>query len=167
MANFVEAVIYPFSTVGRAIGVNAVAETMRGPELECTRSDEKPVWAVATEKALFRAFPALLATLIAPITSRLYVPALNDSGRTDRQYLGKEHLQYLSSSIWRLTADMLLTGAIGSLMQNPLEFPLAFVGWKLTANAATHAGLDLADVVGKGATRLYRHFRPSDTTLAI
>lgn len=133
---------------------------MRRPRSEMATypGDERPAWARAVNRAVNKVLDpdAPLYTMleaIAPATSRLISPLLRT---TEEGHLGRyDHLKAVLM-VPTMAIDMTLIYASLSLGHSPLEV----VAWKLAANAATHIGFDLAELV----VNRIRNFRPPVAT---
>lgn len=112
-----------------------------------------------------------------PLFSRISVPfvykggleAVQEKANSRRTPLSNRKLflevgKDLAKILLPVGIDMTLLYACSNVARNEAEF----VGLWMLRNAATQVGLDIiTGPVTKGAQRLFRHFRPSNTPLAV
>lgn len=160
MANPIETTLdYMGSVVPRAIGISTwrKAEAMRRPKSETSETSETVDKTSVYPTRLDSMLEAMLVVLT-PALSRFYTSNIISRVITDERNSGiiDAHLKAAGLLIPTMAIDMAALTSLFSLGHSPWEV----VALKLAANAATHVGLDMASVAGKGATRVFRHFRP-------
>lgn len=158
MASRVEVVRnYTVSIASRMLGRGAWQEAMSEEPLR-TYIDRGniPTWAKNLNIALDHAAPVYAALeILAPISSRIFVPAI----KSENQERYNTLLTAISVSLLPLAADIAVWASLIYSGHNFMEI----VDLKFAANTATHVGLDIVSA----AARRARTFRPSATTLAV